>query len=70
MTSALVEPDASGTPACSSLSYATARDWARFGQWLLQDGVWEDERLLPEGWVEASTTPVGLETEHPYGAQW
>jgi CubicO group peptidase (beta-lactamase class C family) len=70
MTSAVVEPDASGTPVCSSFPYATARDWARFGQWFLQDGVWEEERLLPEGWVEASTTPVELETEEPYGAQW
>ncbi|WP_421788916.1 serine hydrolase domain-containing protein [Hyphobacterium sp.] len=31
-------------------------DYARFGQWYLQDGVWEGERLLPEGWVEMATT--------------
>lgn len=70
MTSAVLEPDASGGLICSSFLYATARDWARFGQWFLQDGVWEGERLLPEGWVERSTTPVDLPTEHPYGAQW
>lgn len=69
MTSAVMEPDASGSLVCSSYQYATARDWARFGQWFLQDGVWEDERLLPDGWVEASTTPVEAATT-PYGMQW
>jgi CubicO group peptidase (beta-lactamase class C family) len=70
MTSAVMEPDASGGLVCSSFLYATARDWARFGQWFLQDGEWDGEQLLPDGWVERSTIPVPLETENPYGAQW
>lgn len=70
MTSAVLEPDASGGLVCSSYLYATARDWARFGQWFLQDGVWEGERLLPEGWVAYSTRPVETDPEEPYGAQW
>jgi CubicO group peptidase (beta-lactamase class C family) len=70
MTSAVMEPDVSGDLVCSSNLYATARDWARFGQWILQDGVWEGERLLPEGWVEYSTTPVDVATDNAYGAQW
>lgn len=70
MTSAVLEPDISGGLVCSSFMYATARDWARFGQWFLQDGEWAGEQLLPEGWVDWSTTPVDLPTENPYGAQW
>ncbi|MEX1177532.1 MAG: serine hydrolase [Nitriliruptor sp.] len=71
MASAIIEPDASGGLVCSSFPYATARDWARFGQWFLQDGEWDGQQLLPEGWVERSTTPVELaDPATPYGAQW
>ena len=56
MKSAVLEPDASGTYVGSSFMFATARDWAKFGQLYLQDGVWKNERLLPEGWVKYSAT--------------
>ena len=49
MRSAVLERDARGTPVGSSYLYATAHDWARFGQFLLQDGHWAGQALLPEG---------------------
>ena len=36
---------------------ATLRDYARFGLFLLNDGVIDGQRVLPEGWVEAASTP-------------
>lgn len=51
MKSAVLEADASGTFAGSSYMYASAHDWARFGQLLLQDGTWDGNRILPEGFV-------------------
>ncbi len=51
-TSATLEMDASGTFVGSSYMYATARDWARVGQFLLQRGVWNGRSLLPVGYVD------------------
>lgn len=33
----------------------TTESMARFGQLYLQDGVWNDKRILPEGWVKLAT---------------
>lgn len=58
--SAVIEPDEAGTLAGASYMYATARDWARIGQVLVQDGVWNAGRLLPEGFVKMMQTTNGL----------
>jgi len=66
----LIEPDASGTLVGSSYGYASARDWARFGLLYLNDGVWNGERLLPEGWAAYSSTPATSAKLGEYGAQF
>lgn len=69
MQHAIMEPDASGTFVTSSYGYASARDWARLGLLYLNDGVWNGERILPEGWVEYSITPAPAAKKKEYGAQ-
>jgi CubicO group peptidase (beta-lactamase class C family) len=58
MDSAVLEADESGTFAGSSYLYATARDWARFGQFLLQDGQWNGKAILPDGFVAMMHEPA------------
>ena len=72
LTSAVWEPDASGTPVCSSYLWATPRDWATIGEFALKDGVWAGERLLPEGWMKQTTTatPVATSEEKGYAGGW
>lgn len=69
MNRAIIEPDASGTFVMSSYGFASARDWARFGLLYQQDGIWNGERILPEGWVTYSVTPSEAATKQEYGAQ-
>jgi CubicO group peptidase (beta-lactamase class C family) len=70
LVSMVIETDASGAQVGSSFSYATARDWARLGQFWLQDGVWNGERLLPAGWMDWSTKPAPAAPHGEYGAQF
>ena len=73
MTSPIPKFDSAGTFIGSSYCYATAQDFARFGLLYIRDGVWEDQRLLPEGWVDyaRNPTPQPTDTEElGYGAHW
>lgn len=66
MADAVFEVDAAGNQVGSSYLYATARDYARFGLLYLRDGVFNGERILPEGWVKYSTTPAS-DSKGEYG---
>jgi len=67
MPDAVFEVDPSGTRIGSSYLYATARDYARFALLYQNDGVFNGERILPEGWVKYSTT-VASESKGAYGS--
>ncbi len=45
-----------------------AEDQALIGQLMLNDGVWNATRLLPEGWVALSTTSCPIKPD--YGLLW
>lgn len=68
MTSMVAEYDASGTLIGGSLMHATARDYAKFGEFLRAGGSTpEGEQLVPSRWIEAMLEPSPV-SEH-YGYQ-
>lgn len=62
-----------GEPISGCCIQASTRDFARFGQFLLEDGRIGDRSVLPEGWVQAATS-TQVETSrlarYNYGYQW
>ncbi len=70
MRHTIPEIDPYGNFILSSQVYTTPRDLARFGLLYMNDGVWKGERILPEGWVEYTTTPAPAKDDKGYGAQF
>jgi CubicO group peptidase (beta-lactamase class C family) len=64
----LMEPDYVGTFVGSSYAVANTHDWAKFGQLYLSDGVWEGERILPEGWCDYVSKHTPESMANSYGA--
>lgn len=67
MESAIVETDATGTMVGGSYIYATARDWAKFGQFLLQGGRVNGDLLVPQDYVAWMTSPHKASQSGAYG---
>lgn len=67
---ATFEVDASGVFFGSSYLYASARDWARLGQLMLNGGTINGSRLVTEDWVQRATSPNQTENHKAYGYQW
>jgi CubicO group peptidase (beta-lactamase class C family) len=52
----VMETDSLGNFLTHGYELGSARDWARIANLYLQDGVWNGERILPEGFVEFVST--------------
>lgn len=63
----VLEPDPYGNFVMTGFEYGRASDWARLGLLYLRDGVWEGERILPEGWAELVSTPAPAWDRPVYG---
>jgi CubicO group peptidase (beta-lactamase class C family) len=82
MRNTLLGVDRFGDFILSSQVYSNARDLGRFGLLYLQEGVWNDERLISEDWIDFIRTPApssagrnrandeGPGVGNFYGAQW
>jgi CubicO group peptidase (beta-lactamase class C family) len=63
----VLETDPYGNFLLSGYDYGTPRNWARLGMLYLNDGVWNGERLLPEGWTRFVSTPAPAWADSSYG---
>lgn len=65
----IFEVDLSGTYLGSSYVYATTRDFARFGMLYLNDGIFNGDTILPQGWVNYTTTE-NADSKGKYGSSF
>ena len=63
----VLETDPFGNFLITGYDYGTARNWARIGLLYLQDGMWQGQRILPEGWSTFVSTPAPAWRRPEYG---
>lgn len=63
----VMETDIYGNFILTGYNYGTPRDWARLGLLYLRRGMWNDERLLPEEFVDFVQTPAPAWEGMEYG---
>lgn len=63
----VLETDPYGNFLLSGYDYGTPRNWARLGMLYLQDGMWQGQRILPEGFVRFVSTPAPAWKDSTYG---
>lgn len=63
----VMETDPDGNFFAQGYELASGRDWARLGNLYLQRGVWNGDRILPEGYVKFVSTvaPAWQADQHP-----
>lgn len=64
----VLETDPYGNFLLTGYDYGTARNWGRLGMLYLQDGIWQGQRILPEGWTKFVSTPAPAWKKQNYGA--
>ena len=67
MKSMVPEFDKAGTLIGGSLIHGTARDWARFGEFMRNRGAVQGAQLVPSSWIDFMTAPSPANAG--YGAQ-
>jgi CubicO group peptidase (beta-lactamase class C family) len=63
----VMETDPYGNILLTGYDYGTARNWARLGLLYEQDGMWQGQRILPEGWSKFVSTVAPAWKKPVYG---
>lgn len=70
MTSAVFEPDESGSFIGSSFLYMSARDWARLGQLYLDGGRINGAQIVPASFADFVSRPAPADYDRDYGGHF
>lgn len=70
MHSMLIETDYSGIYVGSSYGWATTRDWAKYGQFYLQNGMWNGEQIINTSWIDFTKKPTNTSKGEYGGHFW
>jgi CubicO group peptidase (beta-lactamase class C family) len=62
--------DIVGNPILAGGAFMTARDWARYGQLVLQNGRWNGAQILPAAIMSECRTPQSPSAANIYGLGW
>lgn len=65
----ICETDTTGDIVGSSFCFLTPKDWLKFGILYLNDGIYNNQRILPENWVNYTFTPTPA-SNGKYGAHF
>ena len=70
INSVTIQADNSGSLVLGMQDLIGTRDLARLGQFMLQNGQWNGQQLIPANWIDYMSTPSGLATKYniDYGA--
>ena len=70
MAHSIFETDSSGVLVGSSYLYASARDWGRMAQVLLNDGQWNGETFISADWIKKASSANTSNNDGRYGYQF
>lgn len=70
LTDFVLETDPSGVFLGSSFMMASARDWARMGQLMLNRGTLNGSRIVSNDWITRALTPNNTANKKAYGYQF
>lgn len=68
ITSAVLQPDGSGTTVGAAHNYMSAEDWLRMGQLVLDRGEWQGQQIVDAAWIDEIARRT-VASDGSYGGQ-
>jgi CubicO group peptidase (beta-lactamase class C family) len=70
VSTAVIQPDISGTAVGAGYNYMSAEDWLRMGQRVLNRGQWQGQQVLDASWIDETARPTAASAGDYGGQVW